>query len=72
MLLEDKPSNELQQVLDVKLEGTWLMMRAALPYPRKHTADRAVSAAEAGANVGGDSNSGAAREAGLVLVAVPP
>ncbi|RZF63437.1 glucose 1-dehydrogenase [Sphingomonas populi] len=40
---EDKSLEELQQVLDVNLKGTWLMMREALPYLRRRDGGRVIN-----------------------------
>ena len=52
VLFEDKPLKELQQVLDVNLTGTWLMMRAALPYLRKRAGGRVINFYSVDADVG--------------------
>jgi len=52
LLFEDKPLQELQQVLDVNLKGTWLMMRAALPYLRKRDGGRVINLYSIDADVG--------------------
>ena len=52
VLFEDKRLKDLQQVIDVNLKGTWLMMRAALPYLRNSDGGRVINLYSIDADVG--------------------
>lgn len=52
VLFEDKSTNDLYNVLDVNLKGTWLMMQAALPYMQKRNGGRVINLYSVDADVG--------------------
>ena len=52
LLFEDKPLEDVQHVFDVNLKGTWLMMRAALPFLRRRNGGRVINFYSIDADVG--------------------
>lgn len=52
LLFEDKSLKDVQHVFDVNLKGTWLMMRAALPYLRSRGGGRVINFYSIDADVG--------------------
>ena len=52
VLFEDKAMEDVQNVLEVNLMGTWLMMKAALPYLRKREGGRVINLYSVDSDVG--------------------